>query len=129
MKHIYLPNFETYRTAFIGGLVYERVGKLPIVKVSRHHGDLPFFDYFKMRVFFSIGSRLKFIADAIDYRVRVSAGMEKDVIWIKHGGVYIPHDIMACEDIPELARKNPPTQKVVKNGFIVRDTGKARISA
>ena len=123
MKHIYLPNFETYRTAFIGGLVYERVGKLPIVKVSRHHGDLPFFDYFKMRVFFSIGSRLKFIADAIDYRVRVSAGMDKT--WrclypTRHNGL---------RGYSRISPQNPPTQKVVKNGFIVRDTGKARISA
>lgn len=128
MKNIYLLDFGTYHTAFICGLVYERVGKTPIVKVSRHHGDLPFSDYFKMRIYFEVGSRLKFIADAIQYRINVSAGMEKDVIWKKQGDVYIPHDAMACEDIPDLARKNPPTQKVVKNGFI-HDTGKARVSA
>ena len=128
MKYIYLPSFKTYHAAFIHGLKYERVGKLPIVKVSRQRGDLPFFDYFKMHVFYEIGSRLSFTAKAISYRINVSEGMEKDVTWRKEGDVYIPHDRIACEDIPDLARKTPPTQKVIRKGYI-HDTGKPRVQA
>ena len=124
MKSIYLINFESYYCAHICGLKYERVGKLPVVKVSRLKGDLPFIDYFKMRFFWVVGSRMKFIAEAISYRVDVSEGME-DVTWLKDGNSYTAFDNFAGEHVPNMRRVNPPTRKVVKKG-VIRDTGKTR---
>lgn len=128
MKHIYLIDFGRYYARMEGNLIYERIGKLPIVKVSRQWGDLPFIQYFKYSFYSKLSRWFGCMAQAIDYEIRVTEGMEKGVIWRKReDGLYEPYDELCDVSAPHLARKEPPTQKKVY-GIFVKDTGKKKVA-
>ena len=98
----------------------ERIGKLPIIKITRQFGDLPFIDYFKAMVFGRIARWFELRSEGIRYGIRVTEGMEKNVIWRKRDdGMYEPYDTMADMSMPYWAMKKPPTKKVVKNHAVM----------
>ena len=128
MKHIYILDFGSYYAYMNCDLIYERIGKSAVVKIRRQWGDLPFIEYFKYALFSRLANYFNLRANAIEYQIRVTAGMEKDVVWRKRkDGKYHPYDTFADMEMPYLARTIPPTQKKVK-GIYVTDTGKPKIA-
>lgn len=126
MNSIYMINFGGYHAEHYCYLISERVGKSPFVKVRRQFGDLPFWQYYKMRLYYKIARWFRLRADGIEYCIKITSGMEKDIVWRKReDGMYEPYDKICDISMPYLARKTPPTQKHIRKGFIV-DTGKSK---
>lgn len=109
MKSIYLLNFNTYHASIEGGLMFERVGKLPIVKVTRQWGNFPFWEYFRALVLSRIAYWCNVRANGFYYGLNVISGWEKDVTWNQRAdGLYEPADTLFGETMPHLAQAQPP---------------------
>lgn len=120
MKHIYLLDFGTYTSCLYCGLIFDRIGNSPIVKVTRQFGDLPFWKYFQMRFCSELGRHFQRRADIIRFEVEVTHGIGEDIVWRKRNdGMFEPYDEVADITMPYLARHSPPTKKVIRRGFVV----------
>lgn len=117
-----LLNFGTYYCMHSGYLQYNRVSKY-VVEVKRMRGDLPIIKYFLADLYGRISRYFGRLSSVIDYEIRVTEGLESNVVWKSGNGMYIPVDTLFNEELPRLARKNVPTKKVIKKGYII-DTGK-----
>lgn len=112
MKAIYILNFESWDYKTYCNMTFSRIGKLPIVKVERLHGDLPFIEYFKMAILGEIGRELVRQSDAVSYNIRVLSGFEKGIVYcLRSDGMYQPYDKIAGIELPELARPTKPQKR------------------
>jgi len=121
MKAIYILDFGTYYAMQVGGLTFDRIGKTPLVKITRNREDLSFLDHFEMIVFGKIGRYFSLRANTIEYNWRVMAGFEKDIQWRKQAdGTFFAYDKKYDIEMPHLVRKEPPPQlwkkAIVKKG-------------
>ena len=109
MKHTYWLDFGCANAILTCGLCFDRVGKTPLMRVKRTHGDLPFYRYFLMMFLSRVGRYLVWRSNVIDYEIRVTAGIEDDIVWkLRADKLYEPHDDLCDVSMPHLARKIPP---------------------
>ena len=112
MKYTYWLDFGFANAIMTCSLWFDRIGKTPLMRVKRTHGDLPFYRYFLMMAFSRVGRYLVWRANVIDYEIRVTAGIEKDIIWKQRAdGLYEPYDTACGVLMSHLARKAPPERK------------------
>lgn len=124
MKTIIAIDTSHYGAQIYSNLISERIGKTPFVRVRRQWGDLPFYKYYLLRWCGEIARYFQRIVNVIEYEIRVTEGMEKDVVWRKRDdGLYEPYDKFADVTMPHLARSKPPKRKRIVKGRVVEVRG------
>jgi len=104
-KAIYILDFGHYYAMQTGGLTFDRVGKSPLVRVTRNFEDLSFLQHFKMMLFGRIARYFLRKENIIHYEWCVMAGFEK-VEWRKQqNGTYIPYDAMYNMELARTGQK------------------------
>ncbi len=110
MNKLYWISFETYYAYQVGGLTYSRIGKSCIVEITKLD-DVSFYEHFKMILLGNIGRRLCSIANAIEYKIKVVRGFEKDIQWIPDGNGFIAYDKKCGEYVIGVKVKQIPVSK------------------